>query len=172
MNRNDRLYKYAEKEGDFDPNSWIGNTFYGNDNFEKFKIDGCEILREYEPFQMLNIVDLVCEWFDKKNKHECETKPNEVLITLPKTLFSLDVYIEKELDSQGFRCSEHISEGIGFKEGYKLCFSNGNPLYSFIWGEEYKETIFIMFREKDMKKIHNYFFTSELFVARSNAGWA
>lgn len=167
MERLQRERRYLErneyKEG-------LTGEFYGKWNFEKFKADGCVILKEYEPFQMLEIVNVIYDWFNKEIKFLSETEPNEILVTLPQTLFCLDSYIEKEFDQLRIPHNKYISKEIGFKKNYELHFSNGHIPFAFIYAREFKEVIFIMFKEKDIEKIHNYFFTSDVFVDRSSRG--
>jgi hypothetical protein len=166
MERAERDFKY-HKKNDFKDE--IIGEFYGEWSFDNFKKNGCEILKNYQPFQMLEIVDLIYDRFNEKNKHI--NKLSEILITLPETLYCLDHYMAEKIDNEIYFNTNVVREGFGLKKGYKLCFSSQSYIpYGFIWGNEYKEVIFIFFYEHDIKNIHNHFFTSKVFMDRSSRG--
>lgn len=169
MKRFRRELIYLEKNN-YDTS--LTTKFYGKDSYKEFERDGCVILKEFEPFQMLEIVEIIYNWFDNEFPNRTENETNEILITLPEALYSLDTYMAEQLDKAAYFCSNDISEGIGFKKGYALYFSDGHIPYAFIFGYEHKEVLFIMFKKKDITKIHDYFFTSEVYVDRSSRGMA
>ncbi|WP_435254731.1 hypothetical protein [Tenacibaculum sp. A30] len=162
MNRLQRKLKYQEQHG-------YNDEFYGEWNFDNFHQKGCVILKDFEPFKMLEITNIIYNWFNNEMRYPTEKKDNEVLITLPETLFSLHSYMEKELDSLS-RLKFNLFEGIGFNKDYMLSFINGIIPLVYIYNCKYHEVSYVMFKEKDVREFHNFFFTPEVYIDRSSRG--